>query len=145
MCSHRDRIISMLISRSLKKLMDVVFPDEMDQDVHPNGADDTGVAKRLLEGDGITPPEPKRARIDNEENSDNGPYKGSHVSGPSGTSETTRELQKGKQSEKNKGRRRGTRPRVEDHADRPKTPRMPKKQSAVLIGFSGTNYAGMQM
>jgi tRNA pseudouridine38-40 synthase len=54
---------------------------------------------------------------------------------------------KGKEKkEKNKGRRRGSRTdeRLQDD-DRPKTPRLPKKQSALLIGFCGTGCAGMQM
>lgn len=107
------------------------------------GGNDIGTAKRLLEGEETVLPEPKRAKTD--ENPDGGPDKGSHVSGSSGKPEATQELQKDKQNKKNKGRRRGTRPQAEDHADHPKTPRQPKRQCAVLIGFSGTNYAGMQM
>ena len=109
------------------KSMDAVSPDEPNQDVH-------GTAKRLLEGEGTALPESKRAKVD--ENPGIGPDKGPYVS------DTAQKSHKGKQNEKNKGRRRGTRPQAED---RPKTPRLPKRQCAILIGFSGTNYAGMQM
>lgn len=119
--------------------MDGVSSDTTNQDIQPECANDIAAAKRLLEGEGTSLPEPKRAKFD--EN----PDKGSHVSGLSETLETIQKSQKGKQNEKNKGRRRGTRPQIEDHADRPKTPRLPKKQCAILMGFSGTNYAGMQM
>jgi tRNA pseudouridine38-40 synthase len=57
-------------------------------------------------------------------------------------------FRKGKnKSEKNKGRRRGSRPDEELAQDetRQKTPRLPKKQCALLIGFCGTGCAGMQM
>lgn len=122
--------------------MDLVSSDETTHDVQPK---DSGMAKRLLEGEGTTLPEPKRAKTDNEQDAGAGPSEGSYVSGPTGTSEAKQTSQKGKRNEKNKGRRRGTRPQVEDDPDRPKTPRLPKKQCAVLIGFSGTGYAGMQM
>ena len=125
--------------------MDIISSDETNQDVQPQGGDDVGAAKRLLEGEGTALPEPKRAKINDKDDPDIGPDKGSHVSHPSGTSEAKQRSQKGKQNEKNKGRRRGTRPQVVDDADRPRTPRLPKKQCAVLIGFSGTGYAGMQM
>ena len=52
---------------------------------------------------------------------------------------------------KNIGRRRGTRPeRNETGADvaqdtSDKAPRLPKRQSAILLGFCGTGCAGMQM
>ncbi|OAX41510.1 pseudouridine synthase [Rhizopogon vinicolor AM-OR11-026] len=50
---------------------------------------------------------------------------------------------------KNKGRRRGTRDPgaqgKEDEDQGPKTPRLPKKQSALLIGFCGTGCNGMQI
>jgi tRNA pseudouridine38-40 synthase len=55
---------------------------------------------------------------------------------------------KGKEkNEKNKGRRRGSRVDQETPEDdgRPKAPRLPKKQCALLIGFCGTGCAGMQM
>ena len=131
---HKNRLPSVLIyfPLFLKKFMDAVSSEH-------RCASDMATAKRLLEGEGTALPEPKRAKID--EN----PDKGSHISGLSGTSEATHKSKKGKQNEKNKGRRRGTRPQVEDHADRPKTPRLPKKQCAILIGFLGTSYAGMQM
>ena len=111
--------------------MDVVLLDETSQDA--------AVPKRLLEGEGTALPEPKRAKLD-EETPDISLDKR-----PSGTSDAKQKSQKGKQNEKNKGRRRGTRVQVEDDPNRPKTPRLPKKQCAILIGFSGTGYAGMQM
>jgi tRNA pseudouridine38-40 synthase len=51
---------------------------------------------------------------------------------------------------KNKGRRRGTRVpgaqgKEEDEDQGPKAPRLPKRQSALLIGFCGTGCNGMQM
>lgn len=96
------------------------------------GGIDPGPAKRLLEEAGTTPPEPKRVKAREEHSGlDSTPTK---QKGP-----------KGKRNEKHKERRRGTRPQPEDDPDRPKTPRLPKKQCAVLIGFSGTGYAGMQM
>lgn len=126
--------------------MDHISSDEANQSVRPEGGNDAGTAKRLLEGEGTPPPEPKRAKPDNEDNPNSGPNKGSYVPGLPGTSYARQKSQKGKQSEKNRGRRRGTRPQqVEDDPDRPKPPRLPKKQCAVLIGFSGTGYAGMQM
>ena len=109
------------------------------------GENDSGTGKRLLEVEDAVLPETKRTKTESKEDAGIGSDKGPHVSGPAGSSEATRKLQGGKQKEKNKGRRRGTRPQVEDNANRPKTPRLPKKQCAVLIGFSGTNYAGMQM
>jgi tRNA pseudouridine38-40 synthase len=120
--------------------MDAASSGATSQDIRPKCANDTAAAKRLPDGDGAALPEPKRAKTD--ENPDSGPDKGPYVSDLSGT---THKSQKGKQNGKNKGRRRGTRPQVDDHADRPKTPRLPKKQCAILIGFLGTNYAGMQM
>jgi len=125
--------------------MDAVSSDETNQGVQPGEGDGNGAGtvKRLLEGEGTTLPEPKRAKVDETPEVD--PDNRSYVSGPSGVSKTTQKFQKGKQNEKNKGRRRGTRPQLEDHPDRPKTPRLPKRQCAILIGFSGTNYAGMQM
>lgn len=123
--------------------MDAVSSDATNQDIQPKCANDMATTKRFLEGEGTVPPEPKRAKIDG--NPDTGPDKGSYASDLPGTPEATHKSQKGKQNEKNKGRRRGTRPQVEDHPSRPKIPRLPKKQCAILIGFSGTNYAGMQM
>jgi len=126
--------------------MDPVSPDETSQSVRPKDGNDAGTAKRLLEGEGTAPPEPKRAKTDNEDYPNTGPNRGSYVSGLHGTSDPKQKSQKGEQKEKSKGRRRGTRPpQVEDDPDRPKPPRLPKKQCAVLIGFSGTGYAGMQM
>jgi tRNA pseudouridine38-40 synthase len=124
--------------------MSAVSPNETNQHLRSKVGDDASAAKHPLEVEGTVPPEPKRVKIGSGENPDIGSDMGSHVSGPSGTSETARKSQKGKQNENNKGRRRGTRPQV-DYTDHPKTPRLPKKQCAVLIGFSGTNYAGMQM
>lgn len=51
---------------------------------------------------------------------------------------------------KNKGRRRGTRDQDKDgekegEEQSPRAPRLPKKQSALLIGFCGTGCNGMQM
>lgn len=51
---------------------------------------------------------------------------------------------------KNKGRRRGTRDQDKDvekegEEQGPRAPRLPKKQSALLIGFCGTGCNGMQM
>lgn len=135
----------MLISVLSKKSMNVVQPHETNQDIQPEGRNDVGAAKRLLEGEATTPPESKRIKIGDEETPDIDLDKGSYISRPSGLSEAKQKSQVGKQNEKNKGRRRGTRPQVGDDADHPKTPRQPKKQCAILIGFSGTGYAGMQM
>lgn len=138
--SHRKLISSALISL---KFMDAMSSDHLSPDAQAKDGDDAGGAKRLLEVlEGTTLPEPKRAKTSSGENPDIDP---GNVPGPSRTSEATRKPQRGKQNEKNKGRRRGTRPPVEDDPDRPRAPRLPKKQCAVLIGFSGTNYAGMQM
>lgn len=50
---------------------------------------------------------------------------------------------------KGKGRRRGTRNNDEEveatQGNEPKTPRLPKRQCALLIGFCGAGYNGMQM
>ena len=133
----------MLISR---RFMDPVPSDETSQSVRPKDGNGAGTAKRLLEREGTASPEPKRAKTDNEVNPNTGPDEGSHVSGPPAMSDAKQKSQEGKRNDKNKGRRRGTRPQqVEDDPDRPKPPRLPKKQCAVLIGFSGTGYAGMQM
>ena len=61
---------------------------------------------------------------------------------------------KGKDN-KNVGRRRGNRPEVNEARPGPsetdpqdlsdKSPRLPKRQSAILLGFCGTGCAGMQM
>lgn len=123
--------------------MDPASSDAMHEHVQPKSGNDMGAAKRLLEAAGSSLPEPKRAKVD--ENPDVASDKESHVPGPSASPEATRKSKKSKQNEKNRGRRRGTRPEVDDNSDRPKTPRLPKKQCAILIGFSGTNYAGMQM
>ena len=112
------------------------------EDAQTKGGNGTGAAKRLLEGEGTSPPEPKRTKTDNEENPSIGPDNRFHVSV---ASDAGHGLQKGKRNEKKKGRRQGPRSPVEDDPNRPKTPRLPKKQCAVLIGFSGTGYAGMQM
>ena len=50
----------------------------------------------------------------------------------------------------NRGRRRGTRApsaqgKEDDEDQGPKAPRLPKRQSALLIGFCGTGCNGMQM
>lgn len=134
----------MLIPR---KFMDPVSPDEMNQSVRPKDGNDAGTAKRLLEGEGTArPPEPKRTKTDKGDNQNTGPNGESYVSSLPGTSRVKQSSQKGKQKEKNKGRRRGTRPQqAEDDPDHSKPPRLPKKQCAVLVGFSGTGYAGMQM
>lgn len=130
-------------SHPFNKFMDMVSSDATNQDIQPKCSNDMATSKRSLEGEGTVPSEAKRAKIDGDP--DTGPDKGSYASDLPGTPETTHKSQKGRQGEKNKGRRRGTRPQVEDHPDRPKIPRLPKKQCAILIGFSGTNYAGMQM
>lgn len=117
------------------------IPSESDHAIQPTDGDDTSSGKRLLEVDGTLLPEPKRAKIDGGECPDTGP---DNVLVPSGTSGTTQGLKEGEQNEKNKGRRRGTRPQA-GNPDQPRAPRLPKRQCAVLIGFSGTNYAGMQM
>lgn len=123
----------------------MAFVHYTDQDVQPKGGDDTGSVKRLLGSEETILPDPKRTKMSSKETPDTGSDKGSHTPGLSGTPGAMRKQQKGKQDEKNKGRRRGTRPQVEDDPERPKTPRLSKKQCAILIGFSGTNYAGMQM
>lgn len=120
--------------------MDGIPSDHAIQPAQPTDGDDTSGGKRLLV-DGTALPESKRAKIDGGESADTGP---DNVLIPSGTSETTRKPKKGEQNEKNKGRRRGTRPQA-DNPDQPRAPRLPKRQCAVLIGFSGTNYAGMQI
>jgi hypothetical protein len=118
----------------------------MDQvSLQPKGGDDNGSAKRLLEIEETVLPDPKRARTSGEEIPGVGSDKGFHAPGHLGKLEAKRKPQKGKQNEKNKGTRRGTRSQVEGDPDRTRTPRLSKKQCAILIGFSGTNYAGMQM
>jgi len=126
--------------------MDAVSSGETSQDVRPKDGNGAGSAKRLLEGEVTALPGPKRAKTDNEGEPDTDPNKGPRALDLPGTSDAKQKPQKGKQDGKNRGRRRGTRPQqVEDDPDRPKVPRLPKKQCAVLIGFSGTGYAGMQM
>ena len=123
--------------------MDTASSDAVDEYFQPKSGNEMGAAKRLLGGAGTPLPEPKRAKVG--ENPDVASDKESHIPGPSAMPEATRKSQKSKQNEKNRGRRRGTRPEVDDRPDHPKTPRLPKKQCAILIGFLGTNYAGMQM
>ena len=127
--------------------MDAVSLPHANQDAHPRGEDDAGLAKRLLDIEEtiLSLPDSKRAKVSSEGIPDTGLDRGSYAPGPPGAPEITRKPQKGKLNEKNKGRRRGTRPQGEDDPDRPKTPRLPKKQCAILMGFFGTNYAGMQM
>lgn len=122
--------------------MDAVSFHHTNQEAQPKGEGDTGSSKRLLGPGETILPDPKRTKMSSADTSSD---KGSHAPGSPGTPDAIQKPQKGKQNEKNKGRRRGTRPQVEDNPDRPKTPRLPKKQCAILIGFSGTNYAGMQM
>ena len=126
------------VPERLSEFMEAVPPNP---DVrHRDGDDTTGPgAKRYLE---TNPPGPKRAKISGPDMDSD---KGAYVSGPSATPEAAQKSRKGKQNEKNRGRRRGSRLPARDEADRPRFPRLPKKQCAVLIGFSGTNYAGMQM
>ncbi|KZT69267.1 pseudouridine synthase [Daedalea quercina L-15889] len=51
----------------------------------------------------------------------------------------------GKQKVKGKAGRRGTRKEAESmNSDEPKAPRLPKRMCALLIGFRGTDYQGMQ-
>lgn len=123
--------------------MDAASSGATNEHVQPKGGNGIGAAKRLLGGEETPLPEPKRAKVGG--NPDVASDKESCAPGPSATPEATRKSQKGKQNEKNRGRRRGTRPDADDHPDRPKAPRLPKKQCAILIGFSGTHYAGMQM
>lgn len=59
---------------------------------------------------------------------------------------------KGKDKDKDyvRSRRRGTRPEGEEapapeNGGEPKAPRLPKRQCALLIGFCGDGYNGMQM
>ena len=111
----------------------------------PKDGHGTTLAKRLLQIEETAQPDPKRAKTSNEGTPDTASDKGSHVPGRPGKPDAKQKPQKGKQTDKNKGRRRGTRPQVEDDPYRRRTPRLPKKQCAILIGFSGTNYAGMQM
>lgn len=69
--------------------------------------------------------------------------------GPKSTDKRARPRSK-KDERKTGRRRRGT--RNEEAAvegavvsDQPKAPRLPKRQSALLIGFCGSGYSGMQM
>lgn len=51
-------------------------------------------------------------------------------------------------NDKNRDYRRGSRPEHEEPREddgKPKAPRLPKRQSGLLIGFCGTGCAGMQM
>lgn len=78
------------------------------------------------------------------------------VAAPSSSTQTKEDAQvqkgKGKEKEK-KDRRRGTRgvqSRTDSdgqtpRTDEPKAPRLPKRQCALLIGFCGAGYNGMQM
>lgn len=127
------------------KFMDAVPPHQTNQDVQPKVGDDTGSVKRPLMADEAVLPDSKRAKVGTEGTLDTGSDKGPDLHSFSGTPETARKPQKGKKSDKNKGRRRGTRLQAEDDPDHPRTPRLPKKQCAILLGFFGTNYAGMQM
>jgi hypothetical protein len=59
-----------------------------------------------------------------------------------GTNRATR----GKGKERVPKKRRGTRPDNEPREDgAERAPRLPKKQCALLLGFAGTRYSGMQM
>lgn len=105
-----------------------------------------------------TPNNAKRRRSDGEVDE---PHRGDVIvvaSGDaSGSGSTTKASKKDKnmsRSEyrrKGKGRRRGTRNDDADadvgasQSNEPKTPRLPKRQCALLIGFCGAGYNGMQM
>lgn len=117
-------------------------------------------AKRPITEAQAGSPEPlKRARFDHEE-SDNKIHSTEHEEGPSDppaadTKQGKRDAagwtksRRGKAKDtKNKGRRRGTRDagaQDKDEEQGLKVPRLPKRQSALLIGFCGTGCNGMQM
>lgn len=125
-------------------------------------------------GEDITRP-PKRRKLDEKESScEDGPSdpqkKGQSgqvsngadvtVQGDTGISEgTSKGAERGKKKDKTmsrseyrrqgKGRRRGTRNQDDQteaaQSNEPKAPRLPKRQCALLIGFCGAGYNGMQM
>ncbi|KAJ3491869.1 hypothetical protein NLI96_g400 [Meripilus lineatus] len=125
-------------------------------------------------GEDITRP-PKRRKLDEKESScEDGPSdpqkKGQSgqvsngadvtVQGDTGISEgTSKGAERGKKKDKTmsrseyrrqgKGRRRGTRNQDDQteaaQSNEPKAPRLPKRQCALLIGFCGAGYNGMQI
>jgi tRNA pseudouridine38-40 synthase len=60
--------------------------------------------------------------------------------------QTRRTGRERRERNKEQGMRRGTRPEGEEvqDSDEPKGPRLPKRQCALLIGYCGSGYSGMQ-
>jgi tRNA pseudouridine38-40 synthase len=129
-------------------------------DLHDSEQSHTPPAKRPITEMQSGSSESKRVRIEHEE-----PEKSSHsiehdIPSDTPAADTKRgkrdaagwaKSRRGKaKNTKNKGRRRGTRDQDKDgekegEEQGPRAPRLPKKQSALLIGFCGTGCNGMQM
>jgi tRNA pseudouridine38-40 synthase len=130
-------------------------------DLHDSEQSHSPPAKRpIIEAQAGSSESFKRVKIEQEE-----PEKTSHSTEHEGPSDTpAADTKRGKRDAagwaksrqgkakdtKNKGRRRGTRDKDKDgekegEEQGPRAPRLPKKQSALLIGFCGTGCNGMQM
>lgn len=68
---------------------------------------------------------------------------GSPVQGKSGKRKDKEGKRGGRRSRR--GTRKDETAEGEDSVDHPKAPRLPKRQCALLIGFCGSGYSGMQM
>jgi tRNA pseudouridine38-40 synthase len=100
--------------------------------------------KRTLDGDSQNEPPAKREKIEkNQENTTNA---------AEDTQDKSKRLPRPSKKDKNgrsAGRRRGTRPEGESQQgegdNKDKKPRLAKRSCALMIGFSGTGYYGMQV
>ncbi|KAL4250199.1 tRNA pseudouridine synthase TruA family protein [Abortiporus biennis] len=106
---------------------------------------------------GAGPSEPKRSKVESDKKEH--PINSDGENGAQGESSKVAEAEKeDKRSpkakriqakQKGKGRRRGTRPEGDERngesSDGPKTPRLPKRHCAILLGFCGAGYNGMQI
>lgn len=101
-----------------------------------------------------TPRSPKRRKIEevtiDEESQGEGNGKaGDTPSGEVRKSGKKKTMSRSEYRRKGKGRRRGTRDEEAEASTslsgEPKAPRLPKRQCALLIGFCGAGYNGMQM
>lgn len=101
-------------------------------------------------------PVEKKQKIAEESDEDAAQNRETPVAGPSTNTPRKRKSQsrgdarKAKAEDNKLGKRRGTRLDVPEgekvqHGGEPKGPRLPKRQCALLIGFCGSAYNGMQM
>lgn len=166
--SGYSKLILLGLTRAIHRnicrgVVTTTLPAAMDSDdtTPPNA---TLSEKRLPEearADGILPPE-KRQKMDEGNHEEVKAASSSQTQGKAGESSkageahpsrrgkykitTRREAKEKKKGETLLKKRRGTRPEGEPAPDEgDKGPRLPKRASALLIGFCGAGYSGMQM